>query len=231
MKRMIIPRTRELDWNVRGLSVTAPHKSTVMEQLDWVEPAAKEIGAVNTIVIEDDALRGFNTDARGFITPLAKECADLRAARCAVIGAGGAAKAAVWALKQAGAQVTIFARDTAKGSSLAERFGAVSLPLKEATFEGFDVVINATPLGTAGRLKDETPATRYQLRGARLAYDLVYNPTETRFLLEARAAGCKTLGGLAMLVAQAAEQFRLWTGDAAPEDVLQEAAQRGLKIR
>jgi 3-dehydroquinate dehydratase/shikimate dehydrogenase len=231
MKRMIIPRTRELDWNVRGLSVTAPHKSTVMEQLDWVEPAAKEIGAVNTIVIEDDALHGFNTDARGFITPLAKKFGDLRAARCAVIGAGGAAKAASWALKQAGAQVTLFARDAAKGSSLAKRYGANWLPLEEATFEGFDVVINATPLGTAGRLNDETPAAGQQLRGARLAYDLVYNPTETRFLRVAREAGCETLGGLAMLVAQAAEQFRLWTGDAAPEDVLQEAAQRGLKIR
>ena len=65
IKRMIHPRTRELDWNVRGFSVTAPHKSAVMDQLDWIEPAAAEIGAVNTIVIEDDALHGYNTDARG----------------------------------------------------------------------------------------------------------------------------------------------------------------------
>jgi shikimate 5-dehydrogenase len=99
----------------------------------------------------------------------------------------------------------------------------------EASFAGFDVVINATPLGTAGQFESETPATAQQLRGARLAYDLVYNPTETRFCREAREAGCEMLGGLAMLVAQAAEQFRLWTGTAAPEDVMYEAAERGLK--
>ena len=231
IKRMIIPRTRELDWSVRGLSVTAPHKSTVMEQLDWVEPAAQEIGAVNTIVIEDDVLHGFNTDAPGFITPLMQKLGDLREARCAVIGAGGAAKAAVWALKQAGAKATLFARNPTTGSSVAERFGAAWMKLDEASFEGFDVVINATPLGTAGQFEDKTPATGKQLRGARLAYDLVYNPTETRFLREAREDGCETLGGLAMLVAQAAEQFRLWIGEAAPEDVMYEAAQRGLKRR
>jgi 3-dehydroquinate dehydratase/shikimate dehydrogenase len=229
IKRMIVPRTRELDWKVRGLSVTAPHKSSVMEQLDWVEPAAQEMGAVNTIVIEGDELRGHNTDARGFITPLMQKFGDLHEARCAVIGAGGAAKAAVWALKQAGAKATLFARNATKGRSLAERFGAAWMKLEEASFEGFDAVINATPLGTAGQFEDETPATGQRLRGARLAYDLVYNPTETRFLREAREAGCETLGGLAMLVAQAAEQFRLWTGEAAPEDVMYEAAQLGLK--
>ncbi len=228
MKRMIHPRSRELDWKVRGLSVTAPHKFAVMDQLDWVEPAAQEMGAVNTIVIDDDELHGHNTDARGFITPLLQKFGDLHAARCAVIGAGGAAKAALWSLRQAGAAATIFARNTAKASSLAERFGASLTKLDEATFEGFDVVINATPLGTRGHLMDKTPAVCQQLRGARLAYDLVYNPVETRFLREAREAGCETLGGLAMLVAQAVEQFRLWTGVAAPKDVMYEAARQGL---
>ena len=188
------------------------------------------MGAVNTIVIDDDELHGHNTDARGFITPLLQKFGDLHAARCAVIGAGGAAKAALWSLRQAGAEATIFARNTGKASSLAERFGAGLTKLDEATFEGFDVVINATPLGTRGHLMDKTPAVCQQLRGARLAYDLVYNPVETRFLRDAREAGCETLGGLAMLVAQAVEQFRLWTGEAAPEDVMYTAAQRGLKL-
>jgi 3-dehydroquinate dehydratase/shikimate dehydrogenase len=229
IKRMTSPRTRELDWDVRGLSVTAPHKSSVMEQLDWVEPAAQEIGAVNTIIIEGDEIRGYNTDTRGFITPLVQKLGDLREARCAVIGAGGAAKAALWALQQAGAKATLFARNATKANSLAERVGVASMGLAEASFEGFAVVINATPLGTAGQFQGETPATSQQLRGARLAYDLVYNPIETRFLREARDAGCETLGGLAMLVAQATEQFGLWTGEAAPEDVMSAAAQRGLK--
>lgn len=227
--RMIHPRTRELDWNVRGLSITAPHKSTVMVHLDWIEPAAREIGAVNTVVVDGEDLRGYNTDASGFIKPLAQEFGDLRDARCAVIGAGGAASAALWGLRQAGARATLFARNETRASALAKRFGASWMKLASASFAGFDVVINATPLGTAGQFENETPATAQQLRGARLAYDLVYNPIETGFLREAREAGCETLGGLAMLVAQAAEQFRLWTGAAAPEEVLYEAAEQALK--
>lgn len=229
IKRMIHPRTRELDWNVGGFSVTAPHKSAVMDQLDWIEPVAAEIGAVNTIVIEDEALHGYNTDARGFIKPLVKKFGDLREARCAVIGAGGAASAASRGLQQAGANVTLFARDAAKAGALAKRFDAASMKLEEARFVDFDIVINATPLGTAGEFEAVTPARARQLRGARLVYDLVYNPTETRFLREAREAECETLGGLSMLVAQAAEQFELWTGAAPPQDVMSEAAQRALE--
>jgi 3-dehydroquinate dehydratase/shikimate dehydrogenase len=230
VKRMIHPRTRELDWNFRGLSVTAPYKSEVIDQLDWIDPAAQAIGAVNTIVIEDDSLHGYNTDAQALVKALRQKCGDLRETRCAVIGAGGVAGAALWGLTQAGANVTLFARNAGKGSALAKRFGAVCMNLEETGFEGYDVVINATPLGTAGQFENETPALALQLRGARLAFDLVYNPTETRFMREACGAGCETLGGLSMLVAQAAEQFRLWTGTVAPEDVMQDAAQRGLKF-
>jgi 3-dehydroquinate dehydratase/shikimate dehydrogenase len=229
IKRMIHPRTRELDWNVRGLSVTAPHKFAVMDQLDWIEPAAREIGAVNTIVVQDDSLHGYNTDATGFIKPLIATYDDLRGARCAVIGAGGAASAALWSFNEAGAKTTLFARDTTKASALAERFGIDCVPLAEASFEGFDVVVNATPLGTAGQYENETPAAASQLRGTRLVYDLVYNPSETTFLREARAAGSETLSGLAMLVIQAAQQIELWTGTPPPEDVMQKAAEQGLK--
>jgi shikimate dehydrogenase len=229
LRRMIHPRTRELNWNVRGLSVTAPHKFAVLDHLDWIEPAAQQIGAVNTIVIEDDKIHGYNTDAAGFIKPLVQMFSDLREARCAVIGAGGVASAALWSFKQAGAKVTVFARDAAKASALAGRFGAEWSTLEGACFEGFDVVVNATPLGTVGQFENEAPVRATQLRGARLVYDLVYNPTETRLLREAHEVGCKTLGGLAMLVAQAAEQFRLWTGATAPEVLLHEAAQRGFK--
>lgn len=228
-KRMIHPRTRELDWRLRGLSVTAPHKIAVMEHLDWIEPAAREIGAVNTIVAEAEALQGFNTDAPGFVKPLVQVFGDLRDARCAVIGAGGAASAALWSFKEAGAKATLFARDAAKASAVAERFGADWLQLEGARFEGFDIVVNATPLGTLGQFENETPATARQLRGARLVYDLVYNPTETKFLREAREARCPTLDGLVMLVAQAVEQFKLWTGAPPPESVMYEAAERGLK--
>lgn len=231
LKRMIHPRTRELVWPMRGLSVTAPHKFAVIDGLDWIDPAATQIGAVNTIVVQDDALHGYNTDATGFIYPLLAVCGDLRGARCAVIGAGGSASAALYSLREAGATAAIFSRNASKAGNLGQRFGVESLPLEDARFEGFDVVLNATPAGTLGRFVNETPAIACQLRGARLAYDLVYNPTETRFLREAREAGCETLGGLAMLVKQAGEQFKLWTGEAPQENVMYEAAERRLSLR
>jgi 3-dehydroquinate dehydratase/shikimate dehydrogenase len=230
MRRMIHPRTRELDWNIRGLSVTAPHKFEVMDQLDWIDPAALAIGAVNTIVIEGDALHGYNTDAHAFIDTLEGTFGELDFARCAVIGSGGAASAALWALKQAKANATLFARNAAKAGALAKRFDVPWTNLEDARFKDYDVVINATPLGTAGQFEDETPATAQQLRGARLAYDLVYNRTETRFLREAGEAGCQTLEGFSMLVTQAAEQFSLWTGAIAPDGVMYEAAKRALSL-
>jgi len=196
-----------------------------LAQLDWVEPKASEIGAVNTVVVEGDELRGYNTDAEAALTPLSG-LVEPDGARVAVIGAGGAARALLWALHGRGAHSTVFARDTQRARATAEDFGARVAALDGASFDGFDLVVNTTPLGTRGAREDETPATAAALRGARVAYDLVYNPALTRFLREARAAGCETVGGLPMLVAQAAEQFKLWTGADAPLEVMREAAER-----
>jgi 3-dehydroquinate dehydratase/shikimate dehydrogenase len=228
LRRMIHPRTREIDWHLRGLSLTAPHKAAVIDCLDWIEPAAKEIGAVNTIVVEDDALHGYNTDATAVLGPVIQALGPLRDARCAVIGAGGAASAALWSLRREGARVTVFARNNEQAGALAENFGTRCENLEAARFGAFDLVINTTPLGTSGSLENETPAMSNQLRGARFAYDLVYNPTETRFMREARDAGCEALGGLPMLVDQAAEQFKLWTGADAPVEVMLAAAKCAL---
>lgn len=220
VRRMIHPRTRELDWNVRGLSVTAPHKSNVMELLDWIEPDAREIGAVNTIVVEDDRLGGYNTDARGLITPLRELLGDLKDTRVAVIGAGGAARAAVWALRNEQARVTLFARAPYKARSISENFAVPCEALPAASFRSYDIVINATPA---------CPAVAEQLAGAALVYDLIYNPIETGFLKEGRKAGCQTLGGLPMLVAQARLQFELWTGKTAPAEIMYDAAAAALR--
>jgi shikimate dehydrogenase/3-dehydroquinate dehydratase type I len=220
---MVHPRTRQLDWNLRGLSVTAPHKSAVLEFLDWIEPTAKEIGAVNTIVIDDDGLRGFNTDAAGFIEPLQKALDSLTGLRVAVMGAGGAARAAVWALLKQQASVTLFARDVDKARELGQQFDVLYEPLSSASFADYDVVVNATPLGS-GELIDQTPATAEQFDGARCAYDLVYNPIATRFLEEACKAGCRTVSGLEMLTAQAKNQFELWTGKTPDMNVMSDAA-------
>jgi 3-dehydroquinate dehydratase/shikimate dehydrogenase len=219
-RRMVHPRTRELQWNLRGLSVTAPHKQAVIECLDWIAPDAEEIGAVNTVVVEKDQLRGYNTDAAGFIAPLLSRFATLRAARVAIIGAGGVARAAIWALQQQKANVTLFARDTTKAQPLAGLFGISCTSLTGASFAGYDLVINATP---------ESPVTKEQITGAHCVYDLVYNPVVTRLLREAQEAGCDTLGGLEMLVAQAGNQFELWTGKKADASVMKKAALEGLE--
>ncbi|HEY6121740.1 MAG TPA: shikimate dehydrogenase [Pyrinomonadaceae bacterium] len=228
LRRMVKPASREIDWPLRGLSVTAPHKSVVMELLDSVDSAAREIGAVNTIVVKESGLHGCNTDAPAFIHVLQEKVGDLNGMNCAVIGAGGAARAALWGLKAQNASVTVFARNVQKASSVADYFKANVQSLNRSRLSDFDVVVNATPLGTSGTLVEESPVDAGQLRGARLAYDLVYNPSETRFLREARSAGCETLGGLSMLVNQAAEQFKLWTGLAAPLESMQTAAAKAL---
>ena len=228
VRRMVDPRTRELRWDLRGLSVTAPHKQAVIPHLDTVAPGAARVGAVNTLVVsEARGLEGYNTDADASVVPL-KGLVELGGARVAVLGAGGAARALLWALGERGARATVFARDEARGRAVAGEFGAAAARLEGASFEGFDVVANTTPLGTRGEREAETPATESQLRGARVAYDLVYNPAETRFLREARAAGCETVGGLGMLVAQAEEQFRLWTGRLPLPGVMRAAAERKL---
>lgn len=227
-RRMVHPRTREMDWRLRGLSITAPHKSDVLAELDWIEPSAREIGAVNTVVVEDDRLRGYNTDAGAFIAPLKNRFGSLQDARVAIIGAGGAAGAALYTLNQEKAQVTVFARDQRKAKALADRWSTSCSELQGAVFAQFDVVVNATPLGTKGLGEFETPAIAQQLRGARLAYDLVYNPQVTQFLREAQAAGCETLAGLPMLLAQAAQQFQLWIGETPNIEVMEAAALKAL---
>ncbi|MGI9105396.1 MAG: shikimate dehydrogenase [Pyrinomonadaceae bacterium] len=226
IRRMAHPRTRELDWRLRGLSVTAPHKSAVMSQLDFIDEAAREIGAVNTLVVEGDALCGSNTDAAAALAPLAR-LIELRGARVAVVGAGGAARALLWSLRETGARVVVYARSSERARPTAEKFGAQYQTLDGARFDEFDLVVNTTPLGTRGHSETQTPALARQLRGARAAYDLVYNPGETRFMREAHEAGCEiVLGGLPMLVAQAAAQFKLWTGEDAPLEVMRAAAER-----
>ncbi len=228
IRRMAHPNTRELDWRFKGLSVTAPHKSVVMQCLDWIDPVAREIGAVNTIVEKEDELHGFNLDAAGFIAPLRKALGTISGKRCAVVGAGGAARACVWALSNEGAQVTIFARDPQQGEFLGEIFRVDYEQLSHNSFTGFDVLVNTTPLGTRGARENETVATAEQLRGVRLAYDLVYNPAETRFIREARTAGCEVLHGIEMLLAQGVEQFKLWTGKQPDMEVMRSAALRKL---
>ena len=138
---------------------------------------------------------------------------------CAVIGAGGSARAVCYGLRERGAAVTVYARDPEKARILAAEFDAAAAPLDE--FRGAaDILVNCTPIGMHGHSEGQSPVPAERLRDVELVYDLIYTPEETALLAAARAAGSRTLGGLEMLLAQAGEQFRLWTGLQAPLDVM-----------
>lgn len=224
IRDFVRPSTRRVDWKLRGLSVTIPHKLAIMPHLDYLDETARRIGAVNTVVVEGGELHGYNTDVSGAMAPL-EAVLPLRGARVAVIGAGGSARAICYGLGARGAEATLFARDTSRGKPLADEFGASVAPLDSFTGE-FDVVINCTPVGMQGHSEGKSPLPAETLSGVRLVYDLVYTPEMTKLLQDARAAGCQTLGGLAMLVGQAAEQFRLWTGMEASREVMWNAARQ-----
>ena len=231
VRRMVAPATREVDLNFRGFSVTNPHKQAIIPHLDEIDAAAKEIGAVNTVKIVGGRLHGYNTDAEGFIRPLKNKFGDLAAAKAAVIGAGGAARACIYSLLKEKAKVTVFARDTRTAEALAADF---AIPIRQIgdgdTFEEFDIVVNTTPVGTKGKSVNETVATAEQLHGVKLVYDLTYNPLETRLIREAKGAGAETLGGMEMLIAQGERQFEVWTGLAAPVDEMRAAVMKRLGL-
>ncbi|HEX2640889.1 MAG TPA: shikimate dehydrogenase [Pyrinomonadaceae bacterium] len=234
VRKMVAPETREVDLNFKGFSVTNPHKQSVIGHLAGLDEAAREIGAVNTVKIEDGKLFGYNTDAPGFIEPLRRKIPDLKGSRAAIVGAGGAARACIYSLIKEGAEVVVFARDAAKAKILRSEFPIEieQLPVadgrKPIAFSNFDILVNATPLGTKGDLENETIAAEEQLTSVRLVYDLIYNPAETRLIREATAAGAETLGGLNMLIAQGARQFAIWTGEQAPVEEMTAAVRKRL---
>jgi 3-dehydroquinate dehydratase/shikimate dehydrogenase len=233
MRRMVKPETREIDLNFRGFAVTIPHKQNIIKHLDFVDETARKIGAVNTVKIEDGKLYGYNTDAEGFIEPLKNAYGDLKSANVAVFGAGGAARACVYALKKEGASITVFARDAEKAEALAKDFEAQSADFKSQNenYNQFDILVNATPLGTKGEWENETPAVAAQIEDVKLVYDLIYNPFETRLIKEAKSVFVPSIGGLAMLVAQAMAQQKIWTGIDAPMKEMSAVALRKLAAK
>lgn len=228
LRRMVKPATREIDLNFKGFSVTIPHKQAVLKHLDSIDETARKIGAVNTIKIADGKFYGYNTDADAFIEPLLNTYGDLRGAKVAIFGAGGATRACLFALRKAGAEAVIFARNPKAAKSLAEDFAVKVREFRvlnqKYTLENFDIVVNATPLGTIGKLENETPISAEQLKNVKLVYDLVYNPSETQFLKQANSVGVPTIGGLAMLISQAAQQFKIWTEIDAPAELMRQVA-------
>ena len=208
--------------NFGGLSVTMPHKQAIISYLDTVDESAKGIGAVNTVKFEDGKLYGYNTDARGFIEPLKKAYGDLNGAKAALLGAGGAARACAYALKKEGADVTVFVRDVGKAAPFAGEFGVELLDLAELDTVGFDIVINATPVGMRAGEEDRSLLDSERLKGVKLVFDLITKPAETSLIREAKKAGIPTIGGVEMLIAQGIKQFEIWTGQEAPAGLMRE---------
>lgn len=206
-------------FRVAGASVTAPFKSDLIPRLLSIDDEAGRVGAVNTIRRTPDGWVGMTTDGEGFMAGLG----DLPVAgvRAAVLGSGGAARSVSAALAARGAFVTLYGRDPNRVSASAARIGVRGAP-RPVPAGSWDLLVNATPVGTWPDV--EAQAFPEGVFDGRVAYDLVYNPSETPFLRAAAAAGCRTIGGLAMLVEQARRQVAWWTGRMPPAGVMYEAA-------
>jgi shikimate dehydrogenase len=214
---------------LRGASITIPHKESVLACLDYIDPAARRIKAVNTIVNDDGSLKGFNTDYDGVIQALGEKIS-IRGRRVGILGAGGAARAVAFGVIGEGATATIFNRSREKGEALAADLGADFKPLSEFATEGCDVLVNTTPVGMSPQEQD-TPLLGDKLKPGLVVMDIVYNPLKTRLLREAEAAGCATIDGLSMFVHQGVRQFELWTGLAAPVEIMRMAVEAELMTK
>jgi 3-dehydroquinate dehydratase / shikimate dehydrogenase len=209
------------DAELTGASVTAPFKVNAFEHADECDPVSRRIQSVNTLRRDGARWLGCNTDVAGFLSPLASAM-QLAGSRATILGAGGAARSVSVALASAGVQVTIAARRRDQALAVAGLTGAAvtAWPPEPASW---DLLVNATPIGTTDAERSPLPPG-YRFHQDGLVYDLVYNPPDTRLLVDAARAGCRTIGGLDMLVAQAQAQFEWWTGQRPADRVMRDAA-------
>jgi 3-dehydroquinate dehydratase/shikimate dehydrogenase len=210
---------------VAGFSVTIPHKQKIIRYLDVVDPLARRIGAVNTVWRKAGKWRGTNTDVAGVLTPLARQ---LRLAKSTVlvVGNGGAARGAVFALADAGARVALVGRNPDRVRALAKLCGAEPLVREQAEARHFDALIHATPVGMFPNVNEcffdgTIPAE--------IVFDMVYNPVETVLIRRARAQGKTAVAGIDMFIEQAVRQFEIWTGETAPRALMEKAAMEALE--
>jgi 3-dehydroquinate dehydratase/shikimate dehydrogenase len=213
------------DLPLDGLSVTMPYKQAMVEHLDNSDVLTQRTGACNTIVRgKDGRLFGFNTDVYGVVAAIEPRVT-LQGARVLVLGAGGAARAAVFGLRAKGAEVSILNRTPATATALAKQSGSKTVKRSELTKLSFDLILNATPVGMGG--DKHTPLEENELNTL-WVFDTVYNPIETRLLKLAQSKGLGTISGAEMFVHQAARQFEIWTGKPAPIDGIRQVLLRQL---
>jgi len=227
-------------WPLAGLSVTIPHKESVLKQATRQDDLVRAIGAANTLVFGPDGIAAYNTDATAAIDSLEAALADQEAAAAAptagaaagiglksalVLGAGGAARALAFGLKQRHVDVTLASRTVDRAKKIASDVGCKAVDWAARYRLPYDCVINATPVGMHPNV-DETPFSKEHLRPYMTVFDTVYNPENTLLIKEARACGCRIVTGVDMFVRQAAIQFRLWHGVDASETVMRDALKR-----
>lgn len=213
-----------------GITVTTPHKVEIIKYLDKIDPIAKKIGAVNTILNKNGELTGYNTDWLGTTNPI-KELTSLKNKKVALIGAGGASRAIAFGLLKEGSSLKIFNRTIQKAEQLSNKLASVYNQDRLIEFsdlsnleevESFDIVINSTSLGMLPNT-DQTPLPKKYLNSEQIVFEAIYNPHETKFVKEAREVGCRVIFGYEMLLHQGLAQFEIYTNRNAPKEVMKEA--------
>jgi len=221
---------------LKGLNATVPHKQALVPLMATLTDAARAVGAVNTVVFDEQRrMHGHNTDVSGFLVALSELLPGAQGMRALVLGAGGAARAVVYALLTLGADVTILNRTAAKASDLAEAMTSQASALPRGSrargaaltsdelrtwSAGVDLVVNTTPVGMWPHTDESPWLPNVPLPEDAALMDLIYNPRETRLMAQAVASGNRVMGGLPMLVHQGADAFALWTGHSAPLDLM-----------
>ncbi len=241
---------------LQGANVTIPYKQVVMPYLDEIDPVARAVGAVNTIVRHDRRLTGFNTDTLGFKRALLETGVEVKDQPCAVLGAGGSARAVVYVLREWGARITVYARDVEKAWTLLSEtlpgtrrsdddrgasFPAERIAQKDTLERGAPLsqlehvdpatilIVNTTPVGLSPNVEASPWSDQASFPPQALVFDLLNNPPRTRFMRQAEQAGLRAVNGWNMLVYQGAAAFEKWTGMTPPVDVMKHALERSMK--
>ncbi len=205
--------------NIRGLAVTMPHKVAILEFLDSVDQTAQTIGAVNTVILTDGKLTGYNTDWLGILRPL-ERITSLAQKKVAILGAGGAAKAAIYAALRGGASVTVFNRTLSTAEDLASTFACSARSLEDTDdVARNEIIINTTSLGMIGN-ESTSPLPQGTVQPHHIVFETIYSPASTTLLKDAQLVGSKIIRGSEMFLEQGAAQFELHTGVKAPREVM-----------
>ena len=216
---------------IHGVSITMPHKQAILPHLAHMDPLSQKIGACNTILRvasgdQQGKLYGFNTDVAGIVTPLERRL-PLKGAKILVLGAGGSARAAVFGLRDKGAEVFILNRTAETAAKLAKQSGAKVIKREAVAKSSFDVILNATPVGMSGQ--NHAPLLTPEELNTKYVFDLVYNPIDTPLIRMARQADISVITGVEMFVQQGARQFEIWTGKPAPQEEMLRVVVHALK--